>query len=142
MARPSSLTAERREADEKALAAGAPLAVAAASAEVSARTLSRWLEQGHVARRTLALAPEPEPEAVAPGDELDVERALVSVVMRHARHDWFDVYVYVDDLAALYDELVGRGAEIVHGPVDQEYGIREFRVRDPHGYILAFGEAS
>ena len=56
--------------------------------------------------------------------------------------DMFDVYVYVDDLAALYDELVRRGAEIVHGPIDQEYGLREFRVRDPHGYILAFGEDS
>ena len=56
--------------------------------------------------------------------------------------DMFDVYVYVDDLAALYEELVKRGAEIVHGPVDQEYGLREFRVRDRHGYILAFGEVS
>jgi catechol 2,3-dioxygenase-like lactoylglutathione lyase family enzyme len=53
--------------------------------------------------------------------------------------DMFDVHVRVEDVEALYDELVGRGAEIVHGPVNQGYGIREFRVRDPHGYILAFG---
>jgi catechol 2,3-dioxygenase-like lactoylglutathione lyase family enzyme len=35
---------------------------------------------------------------------------------------------------------VERGAELVHGPVDQDYGLRELRVRDPDGYILAFGQ--
>lgn len=53
--------------------------------------------------------------------------------------DMFDAYVYVDDVDLLYAELVERGAEIVHGPVEQGYGLREFRVRDPDGYILAFG---
>lgn len=53
--------------------------------------------------------------------------------------DMFDAYFYVDDVDALYAEVLERGAEIVHGPVAQGYGMREFRVRDPHGYILAFG---
>ena len=53
--------------------------------------------------------------------------------------DMFDVYLYADDVDALYEELVRRGAELVHGPVDQGYGLREIRVRDPDGYILAFG---
>ena len=53
--------------------------------------------------------------------------------------DMFDLYIYTEDVEGLYEELVGRGAEIVHGPVDQGYGTHEFRVRDPHGYILAFG---
>jgi catechol 2,3-dioxygenase-like lactoylglutathione lyase family enzyme len=54
--------------------------------------------------------------------------------------DMFDVYVYVDDVEALHEELVERGADIVRGPVDAAYGLREIRVRDPHGYILAFGK--
>jgi len=54
--------------------------------------------------------------------------------------DMFDVYVYVDDLDSLHAELVERGADLVHGPVEQGYGLREIRVRDPHGYILAFGK--
>ena len=54
--------------------------------------------------------------------------------------DMFDVYVYVDDVEALYDELVERGADLLHAPTDQAYGLREIRVRDPHGYILAFGK--
>jgi len=33
------------------------------------------------------------------------------------------------------------GAEIVHNPVIQPYGMKEFAVRDPAGYVLGFGEA-
>ncbi len=54
--------------------------------------------------------------------------------------DMFDLYVYVDDVEALYDELRERGADILNAPVNTEYGLREIRVRDPHGYILAFGK--
>ena len=54
--------------------------------------------------------------------------------------DMFDVYFYVDDVDALHEELVGRGAELLHGPVEQGYGLREMRVRDPLGYVLAFGQ--
>ena len=51
----------------------------------------------------------------------------------------FDLYVYVEDVEELHEELAERGAEILGGPVNTEYGMREFRVRDPEGYILAFG---
>lgn len=54
--------------------------------------------------------------------------------------DMFDVYIYVDDVEALHEELVEHGAEIVLAPTDTVYGLREIRVRDPHGYILAFGK--
>ena len=54
--------------------------------------------------------------------------------------DMFDVYIYVDDVEAVHEELVGRGADVLQRPVDQGYGVREIRVRDPHGYILAFGK--
>jgi uncharacterized glyoxalase superfamily protein PhnB len=53
--------------------------------------------------------------------------------------DMFDVYVYPDGVDELYAELVGRGADVVHPPVEQGYGLYEFRVRDPDGYVLAFG---
>lgn len=53
--------------------------------------------------------------------------------------DMFDAYFWVDDADGLHAEFQERGAELVHGPIDQGYGLREFRVRDPDGYILAFG---
>jgi catechol 2,3-dioxygenase-like lactoylglutathione lyase family enzyme len=52
---------------------------------------------------------------------------------------FFDVYVYVDDVDALHEELRSRGAKILNAPVHTEYGLREIRVRDPDGYVLAFG---
>jgi catechol 2,3-dioxygenase-like lactoylglutathione lyase family enzyme len=54
--------------------------------------------------------------------------------------DLFDAYFWVDDVEALHEELLGRSADLLHGPVDQVYGLRELRVRDPDGYILAFGQ--
>ena len=52
----------------------------------------------------------------------------------------WDMYFWVDDVDALHEELVGRGAEIIGVVTETEYGCREFRVRDPDGYILAFGK--
>jgi catechol 2,3-dioxygenase-like lactoylglutathione lyase family enzyme len=53
--------------------------------------------------------------------------------------DMFDLYVYVDDVDALHAELVERGAEVHGPPVGQGYGMLDFRVSDPDGYVLAFG---
>lgn len=52
----------------------------------------------------------------------------------------WDVFYWVTDLQALYDELQGRGAVFVYGPTVQPYGMKEFAVRDPHGYVLGFGQ--
>ena len=53
----------------------------------------------------------------------------------------WDVFFWVRDLAALHAELVGRGADIVYGPLVQEsYHMEEFAARDREGYVLGFGE--
>jgi catechol 2,3-dioxygenase-like lactoylglutathione lyase family enzyme len=54
----------------------------------------------------------------------------------------WSAYVYVDDVDALYAELVERGAEIVQTPTDKEYGMRDLLVRGPGGHVLAFGSGS
>lgn len=56
--------------------------------------------------------------------------------------DMFDAYFWPDDVDALHAELAGRGATIIQPPTDQPYGLREFRVQDPDGHILAFGKRS
>jgi len=53
----------------------------------------------------------------------------------------WDVFFWVSGISALHLELKSKGAEIVYGPVDQDYGIREFAVRDCDGHVLGFGEA-
>ena len=52
----------------------------------------------------------------------------------------WDAYVWVKDADALYAEVKPRGAIIAYAPVlQEEYGNREFGVRDRDGYLIAFG---
>ena len=47
-----------------------------------------------------------------------------------------DLSIEVDDLDAVLDRARARGLEIVHGPVDEPWGVRRFHVRDPFGNVL------
>ncbi len=51
-----------------------------------------------------------------------------------------DVYLYVDDVNALYTDLKTRGAKIIQPPAVAPYGLREIIVEDLNGYRLTFGE--
>lgn len=53
--------------------------------------------------------------------------------------DALDLYVWVSDVAALADELRGRGAAIAGKP-ELEDGRREMFVKDLDGYLICFGE--
>lgn len=48
-------------------------------------------------------------------------------------------YVVVDDPDALCARARAAGAEIVEGPVDRDYGSREFAALDPAGNAWSFG---
>lgn len=47
-------------------------------------------------------------------------------------------YIYVDDVDALWERLKDR-ITAEWGPEDMPYGLREFAIRDPDGYLLSFG---
>jgi uncharacterized glyoxalase superfamily protein PhnB len=51
-----------------------------------------------------------------------------------------DVYLYVENLDALYAELVQRGAILLQAPRVAPYGLREIMVEDLNGFRLTFGE--
>lgn len=53
----------------------------------------------------------------------------------------WDVFYWVNDVQALYDEFAAKAADVVYGPVIQtEYHMKEFAVRDAEGYVLGFGQ--
>ena len=49
------------------------------------------------------------------------------------------VYVVLDEVDPLYERAKAAGAEIVLEPTDQDYGSRDFTVRDPEGNLWIFG---
>ena len=51
-----------------------------------------------------------------------------------------DAYIFVNDVNALYEELTGRGANVVEGPVRRIYDCVEITVKDCNGFQLVFGE--
>jgi len=55
----------------------------------------------------------------------------------YAGRGW--LYVAVEDPDALYDTAVAAGAEIVMELTDQDYGSRDFGVRDLEGNLWSFG---
>ena len=53
----------------------------------------------------------------------------------------WDMYFWVDDVDALYEEFVQRGAKFDYGICEQPYGCREFALRDIDGHDIGFGQA-
>ena len=49
------------------------------------------------------------------------------------------VYFHVGDADELYEYHRANGVEVVEPPEDRLYGLRDYAVRDLHGYRLAFG---
>jgi catechol 2,3-dioxygenase-like lactoylglutathione lyase family enzyme len=56
-----------------------------------------------------------------------------------ADHSWF-VYVTVEGVDRLHEDVAGRGAEILSKPATKPWGLREFSLRTPDGHRIVFGE--
>ena len=52
----------------------------------------------------------------------------------------WNVYFWVDDVDAIYEELRGRGATIDYTLGIKPYGVKEFGVQDLDGHDIAFGQ--
>lgn len=50
----------------------------------------------------------------------------------------FDLYVWVSDIEAIFQELHASGANIVEGPVKRIYDSTEVVVKDCNGFVLTF----
>jgi len=52
----------------------------------------------------------------------------------------WDAYVWIDNADALYTEFGEKGVTFIQPICDQEYGCRDFTIRDCNGYTLGFGQ--
>ncbi|MBD5781250.1 VOC family protein [Pelagicoccus sp. NFK12] len=52
----------------------------------------------------------------------------------------WNIYFWVSDVDALYEEFKSRGAKIDYGLCDQPYGCREFGTQDLDGHDIGFGK--
>lgn len=50
----------------------------------------------------------------------------------------FDLYIWVNDIEAIFEELRSNGADILEGPVKRVYESVEVVVRDCNGFVLTF----
>lgn len=65
----------------------------------------------------------------------------MTIVPNGSQEECWDAYFWIADADALFAEMKANGATIEYAPCIQEaYGMKEFAVRDPDGYILAFGQ--
>jgi catechol 2,3-dioxygenase-like lactoylglutathione lyase family enzyme len=60
---------------------------------------------------------------------------------RNRSSEQIDAYIYTNDVTALADDLRGKGANIIKGPIDRQiYPGRELIVRDCDGRVICFGQ--
>ena len=80
-----------------------------------------------------------DPSGVAIMQRGDVTLMLqVAETVNNAGGRW-SVYIYVDDIDALHDDLTAAGVAVTGPPEDKDYGCRDFGVYDPDSHCLAFG---
>jgi catechol 2,3-dioxygenase-like lactoylglutathione lyase family enzyme len=73
-----------------------------------------------------------------------LERDAVAIMfMRNdhlgAPHATATQYIYVDDVLSLWNG-VKQSCTAEWGPEKMSYGLTEFAIRDPNGYLLSFGQ--
>ena len=52
----------------------------------------------------------------------------------------WDVFMWTNGVDALFAELADNGVNVVMPPTVMPYGMKEFAVRDPNGYVIGFGQ--
>ena len=91
----------------------------------------RWITVGAPSQPGTSIVLHPP--AVDPGIT-DAERATITAMM--AKGTYGIITFATPDLDDVFEQLAGRGAEVVQEPTDQPYGIRDCAFRDPAGNLI------
>jgi len=100
---------------------------------------------GYNGMRWLTVGPPGQPETsivlTPPGADPGItesERATILEMM--AKGTYGHVILSSDDVDAAFNEIQAIGAEVVHEPTDQPYGIRDCGFRDPSGNLVRISQ--
>lgn len=96
----------------------------------------RWLTVGPIGQPQTSIVLHPP--ATDPGLSEEERQTILELI---AKGSYGALTLASDDLDALFDQLVGRGADVVQEPMDQPYGERDCAVRDPAGNLLRINQA-
>lgn len=55
-------------------------------------------------------------------------------------NQYWALYIYVDDVDTIYDEFQKKGVAIDRAIEDQDYGCRDFDIRDEDGHLIGVGQ--
>src|SRR3954447_8453038 len=103
------------------------------------------LDVGYETMRWITVGPPDQPgtsivlasPAVAPGIT-DEERRPITEMM--AKGTYGMILLDTPDLDAAFERVQASDADIVQEPIEQDYGVRDFAVRDPAGNMVRIQE--
>jgi len=78
------------------------------------------------------------PAGVGPGPVTDDERRTIVEMM--AKGSYAAIILATTDLEGIFTQVQASGAEVVQGPTEQPYGVRDCAFRDPAGNLVRINE--
>lgn len=96
----------------------------------------RWITVGPVDQPGTAIVLHPP--GASPG-LTDDERRMINEMM--AKGTYAMIILETADLDGTFERLQATGAEVIHEPTDQPYGIRDCAFRDPSGNHIRINQA-
>ena len=103
------------------------------------------LDVGYETMRWITVGPPGQPEtsivlappAVDPGITDDERRTITEMM---AKGTYAMLLLATPDLDATFERVQASDADVVQEPVEQDYGVRDFAVRDPAGNMIRIQE--
>lgn len=80
-----------------------------------------------------------QPPTADPGIT-EIEAQTIAEMM--AKGTFGHLILASDDMDAEFERIAGLGAEVVHEPTDQPYGVRDCSFRDPAGNLIRINQTS
>ena len=95
----------------------------------------RWITVGPVGQPDTSIVLYPP--SATPGVTGDEQRVIAEMM---AKGTYAMIILASPDLDATFDRLQASGAEVIHEPTEQPYGVRDCAFRDPAGNHVRINE--